>query len=138
MRRFSIVLIPLLLLTGCIRDSATYYGDGTNVTVTVRAEQEYFWDKRLGLKLVAARLPDCQRAFPLTQAASGVNIQLYGADENTFTLKSAEGTWTFETRNCTMLQPAAQTGKLIGTYTLNGDEVTFQPAPATKTPAPSA
>lgn len=134
MRRALIALISLVL-AGCVRDSATHYISGNEHTITVRAEQEYFWDERLRLTLAIARLPECQRVFPLAQAADGVDLSLYATAENTYTLKSDDGTWTFETQGCTMLQPSATPGQLIGTYSIDGNDVVFTPAPPAATPA---
>jgi hypothetical protein len=129
MRRAFLVLLPLAL-AGCVRDSATHYINGRDHTITVRAEQEYFWDERLRLTLATARLPECQRVFPLRQAADGVDLSLYATGEDTFTLKSPDGTWTFETRACTMLQPSATPGQLLGTYRLENKEMVFTAAKA--------
>lgn len=129
MRRYSVFLMPLLL-AGCVRDSATYYISGNEHTVTVRAEQEYFWDDSVDLSLLAARLPECQRLFRLAKAGPGVELTLYAEGDNTYTLKSDAGTWTFETDRCTMLEPRAPGGAPVGTFRLDGKDMAFAPAAA--------
>lgn len=127
MRRASVLLLPLLL-TGCVRDWATYEGSNTGDTVTVRAEQEYFWDKRLKLKLSMSRLPDCQRVLELADQVPSLEMQLFATGERVYTLRSTDRSWTFETQNCTMLEPSTAPGTLLGTYTLEGSEVVFTAA----------
>lgn len=129
MRRTFVLLLPILL-SGCVRDWATYEGSATGDSVTVRAEQDYFWDKRLKLKLSMARLPDCQRVLDLADQVPGVNMQLFSTGERVYTLRSAEQSWTFETQNCAMLEASAAPGTLLGTYSLEGSEVVFTPAAA--------
>ncbi|MFD2364913.1 hypothetical protein [Pseudoduganella sp. GCM10020061] len=131
MRRAFVLLLPVLL-AGCVRDSATYYISGNEHTVTVRAEQPYFWDDSVDLSLLAARLPECQRLFRLAKAAPGLALTLHSDGDNAFTLKSDAGTWSFETERCTMLEPKPATGELIGTFRLEGKQMVFAPA------APSA
>lgn len=127
MRRAFALLLPILL-SGCVRDWATYEGSGTGDIVTVRAEQEYFWDKRLKLKLSMSRLPDCQRVVELADQVPSLDMQLFATGERVYTLRSADRSWTFETQNCTMLEPGTAAGTLLGTYTLEAGEVVFTPA----------
>ena len=133
MRRTLILLMPLLL-AGCVRDSATYYISGNEHTVSVRAEQEYFWDDSVNLSVLAARLPECQRLFRLAKAAPDVVLTLHADGENTYTLKSDAGSWTFETSRCTMLEPNASPGPAVGSFQLEDKKLVFTPAAA---PAPA-
>lgn len=129
MRRPLILLMPLLL-AGCVRDSATYYISGNEHTVSVRAEQEYFWDDSVQLSLVAARLPECQRLFRLGKVAPDVALTLHADGENTYTLRSATGAWTFETGGCTMLAPNPAPGEVVGSFRLVDKKLVFTPAAA--------
>ena len=129
MRRAFVLLLPILL-SGCVRDWATYEGSATGDTITVRAEQEYFWDKRLKLKLSLSRLPDCQRVLELADQVPSLEMQLYATGERVYTLRSAERSWTFETQNCTLLEPSSAPGTLLGNYSLEGSEVVFTPVAA--------
>ena len=57
--RKLLLLIPLLLLAGCIKQSASYYlSDARDHAISVRAEQEYLWDKHITLTVIANRLPE--------------------------------------------------------------------------------
>ena len=59
------VLLAPLLLAGCVKDSASHYINGNEHTLSVRVAQDYFWKKTVGVTVVAARWPDCQRQFNL-------------------------------------------------------------------------
>ena len=79
----KILFLAPLLLAGCVDDSATYYIDGNQHALTVRAMQEHFWNKDITLDLIATRMPDCQRRIPLGQLPmSDIEIELFGSGEN--------------------------------------------------------
>lgn len=120
------ILIPLtaLLLAGCVDTSASYYVDGPDHAVTVRAEQDYFWSDEVSLKLIASRLPDCQRQLALTTLPlSGLDVELYASGENGFTLRAGKQAWRVETQTCSQLAPPAQDepGSRLGVFRLDGE-----------------
>lgn len=122
--RTSLVLLTALLLAGCVKTSATYYINDNDHALTVRAEQEYFWDDNVTLKLVASRWPDCQRQFPMAKLPPGeLEIELYASGENEFTVRAGEQAWRIETQTCTQLaQPEpGKIGERLGTFRLNAD-----------------
>ncbi len=129
MRRILLLLTPLLL-AGCIKDSASYYVEGSNDhALTLRAEQEYFWSDAITLTLVASRMPDCQRVFPLSKVAAGeVTVELFASGENVFTVRSGEEIVQIETQGCTQLTLPAEgvSGDAIGTFRLNKKEMAFE------------
>ena len=138
MRRTLILLTPLLL-AGCIKDSASYYIDGTNAhAVTVRAEQEYFWSDAITLTLVASRMPDCQRVFSLAKVpARDVTVELFASGENVFTVRSGAEIVQVETQGCTQLAVPAEgvSGDAIGAFKLDDKKMGFEPvAPAAAAP----
>jgi hypothetical protein len=70
--------------------------------------QDYFWSKQAGVRLVASRLPDCQRQFDLGKASTAnLNVELFSTGENTFLLRSGDDMWQVETGGCTKLPPPA-------------------------------
>ncbi|HEY1042288.1 MAG TPA: hypothetical protein VGE60_00355 [Telluria sp.] len=127
MRRAPILLLPLLL-AGCVRDSATYYISGNEHTVSVRAEQQYFWDDSVDLSILAARLPECQRRFQLSKVAPDVQLTLHADGENTYTLTSGTESWTFETGQCTILAPNPSPGRAVGSFRIEDGKMVFAPA----------
>jgi hypothetical protein len=135
MRKRLILLTPLLL-AGCVKESASYYIDGNEHTLTVRAEQERFWRKQVTLRLVAARLPECQRQLVLGQVPlAELDVELFAAGENVYTLRAGDQVWQVETQGCSELPaPAeAELGQPLGAFRLDdaGKKLVFEKAVAT-------
>jgi hypothetical protein len=125
MKRLTVLLLTPLLLAGCIRSSASYYIDGPNHSLSLRAEQEYFWNGEVAVKLVAVRLPECQRLFPMTTLpADAVDVELYSAGENVYSLRVGKQVMRVETGSCTRLtEPTTEElGQRIGAFRLNADK----------------
>ena len=61
--RSLLILATPLLLAGCVNETASYAIDSSDHALTVIVTQDYFWSKQAGLRLIASRLPDCQRQF---------------------------------------------------------------------------
>jgi len=131
MRTF--LLLAPLLLAGCVDDSATYYIDGNQHALTVRATQEQFWKKEVTLDLVAARMPDCQRRIALgTLPIPDVDIELFASGENVYTLRAGERAWRVETQGCSELDaPEQVTGQPLGLFHLDENKkLVFEEAAA--------
>jgi hypothetical protein len=141
MKRSTLLLLTPLLLAGCINQSASYYIDGPNHSLTLRAEQEYFWNDELVVKMVAAHLPECQRQFPMTTLApAAFQVELYGAGENVYSLRVGKQVIRVETGSCTRLTEPTQEelGERIGTFTLNGEKkMVFEKTTASTAAAPA-
>jgi hypothetical protein len=143
MKRSTFLLLTPLLLAGCVNQSASYFIDGPDHSLTLRAEQEYFWNDAVVVKMVAAHLPGCQRQFPMTTLpAAELQIELYSAGENVYSLRAGKQVMRIETATCTRLpEPTAEElGEALGTFKLNGDKkMVFEKAAAAATPpAPPA
>lgn len=140
MKRSTLLLLTPLLLAGCVRQSASYYLDGNQHSLSLRAEQEYFWDDEVAVKLAAARLPDCQRVFSITALPiAGFNVELFSAGENVYSLRAGTQVWRFETQTCTQLtEPTQQElGALLGAFKLDPEKkLVFEKAPGAA-PAPA-
>lgn len=142
--RTPLILIAPLLLAGCVQGSASYAIDGNDHALTLRAEQEYFWNKQVTLRLVAARLPDCQRQLALGQVPIGdLDVELFANGDNVYTLRAGDRLWQVETRDCAQLaQPAQASGQPLGAFHLDGErKLVFEPAaqaPAEAAPAQPA
>ena len=117
----KLLLLTPLLLAGCVDDSATYYIDGNQHALTVRVLQEYFWKKDVTIDLLASRMPDCQRRFPLgALPMSDVEIELFQSGENVYTLRAGEQVWRVETQGCSELEaPEQVTGQPLGLFHLD-------------------
>jgi hypothetical protein len=122
--RLPHLLAPLLaplLLAGCVDDSATYYIDGNQHALTVRAMQEHFWNKDITLDLIATRLPDCQRRIALGKLPMpDVEIELFASGENVYTLRAGEQAWRVELDACSEMDaPEQVTGEPLGVFHLD-------------------
>ncbi len=133
MRRTLILLTPLLL-AGCIQDSTSYTINDSRQVLTLRAQQEYFWDDSVTLTLIAARMPDCQRQFKLAKVpADELTVELFAADENVYNLRAGAEVWQVETTGCTEAakpDPKAL-GQPLGSFHLDEQgKLVFEPAAA--------
>jgi hypothetical protein len=123
-KRFLPLLLPLLL-TGCFNESASYAIGGNDHALTVLVTQDYFWSKQADVRLVASRLPECQRQFDLGRApVADLNVELFSTGENTFLLRSGDAMWQVETEGCTQLPPPSENvqAQPIGVFHLDGSK----------------
>jgi hypothetical protein len=121
-KRPTLLLLPLLL-AGCINESASYAIGDNDHALTVLVTQDYFWSKQAGVRLVATRLPDCQRQFDLGKAPlADLNIELFSTGDNTFLLRSGDEMWQVETGACTRLGAPSDNvqAQPIGVFHLDG------------------
>ena len=132
----KLLLLAPLLLAGCVDDAATYYIDGNEHALTVRAVQTAFWKKDMTLELVAARMPDCQRRIPLGELPiSQLELELFASGENEYTLRAGEQAWRVETQGCTELEaPELVTGQPLGLFHFDDKEKLIFEAAAVETP----
>jgi hypothetical protein len=143
MKRSIFVLLTPLLLAGCIQQSASYFVDPSSNqhTLSLRAEQDYFWQDAVVVKLAAARLPECQRLFPVaTLPIADFNVELFSGGDNVYSLRAGKQVWRFETQACTQLtEPTeAELGTPLGVFRLDGQKkLVFAKAAAAPTPAPA-
>jgi len=140
--RNPLILLAPLLLAGCVDGAASYYIDGNEHTLTLRAEQQRFWNDEVTLRLIASRLPDCQRQLVLGKLpASELEVELFASGDKVYTLRAGERQWQVETQGCTQLAtPAqAQPGQPLGVFRLDGEKkLVFDKAAATVAGAPVA
>lgn len=140
--RMLLLLTPLLL-AGCIKQSGRYYvSDARDHAISVRAEQEYLWDKKITLTVIANRLPDCQRAMSLDKVArDDVAVELFSLGDDVYTIRSGDQLVQFELQNCTVLATPAPNalGSAVGVFRIGeGDKLDFEPAAAAAPPASAA
>lgn len=143
--RKSLLLLTPLLLAGCVKQSASFYAnEARDQTITVRAEQEYFWDKNITLSLVVARFPDCQRAVAMDKVPmDDVAVELFSKGEGVYSIRSGSQVLQVELDSCTQLAEPRQEdmGEAAGIFRVGTqkEKMDFEPLPApaaTPTPAP--
>lgn len=139
MKRSALLLIVPLLLAGCMQETASYMVDGSEHTISLRAEQDYFWSDAVALKLVVANLPECQRQFPMTTVpTSSVEVEVYGAGEGVYSMRVGAQVMRIDMQSCTRLtEPTPQElGQRVGTFRVGTDKkLVFEKAPDAPQPA---
>lgn len=142
--RKILTVLPLFLLAGCVNDSATFYADGTREhTLTVRRQQEYFWKEDAQYTLMAARLPDCQRAIALGEMPlEDLEFELFASGDNVWSLRAGKYVWQVETNGCSLVAEGGNTtasGTKLGTFVAEGKKVKmrFDAESAPASPAPT-
>ena len=139
MRKFLLLLMPVLL-SACVDDSASYFIDGGTHALTLRRQQTYFWKDKATLLLIATRLPECERRHVLAVTRpSTVNIDVFARGDGAWTLRSGSVTWQVETQTCSVLaQPVnGEPGERVGAFKVRNGKLVFEPA-ATTGAAPAA
>lgn len=141
MRRLLIALLPLLL-TACVRDTATYYVDkaSNQHNLSLRRQQDYFWNDNVRVILVATRMPDCMRQIPLGEMLlDEVDIEVFAQPENHWTLRSANQVWQVETQSCALIgEGGPVAGDKVGAFKVDAkNRLVFEEAVAPVAPAPA-
>ncbi len=141
MRRAIFRFAPLLLLPGlaaCVNDGASYAVEGSHEhTLSILREQNRFWEDQVELKVVVARMPECQRKHMIQKASPTTPIELWQPGPQTFILKVGRALYVTETRTCEGFarlesEPPGGNGTYLGRFALDAKGVfTFMPAPAT-------
>jgi hypothetical protein len=141
MRKSLLLLLTPPLLAGCVKQSASFYAnDARDQTITVRAEQEYFWDKNITLSLVVANFPACQRAVAMEKVPmDDVAVELFAKDDGVYSIRSGSQVLQVELGNCTRLPEPKQEdmGEAAGIFRIGiqKEKMDFEPLPAATAPA---
>jgi len=129
----KLLLLALLpALGGCINDSIGMRIDGPEHAVSLVREQKLFWEKRMDLEVVVARLPDCQRRHKLQSAAISPNfkVDVYALGQNAFLLEQGRNLYTVETQTCQKFEklvepPKDRKGELVGVFREQDGKLVF-------------
>ena len=129
-----LLLLPLLL-AGCVNESASYTIDSNDHALTLMVTQDYFWSKQAALRVIASRLPDCQRQIDLGKAPlADLNVELFSTGEEKFLLRSGEDMWQLDTQACAQLPPPSGDvqAQPIGVFHFDAKKkLVFEPAEGT-------
>jgi len=132
--RLRHLILPLLaapLLTACVNDGATYEIDGTREhTLSLIREQPYFWDSKVELYMVVARMPACMRRHSLGPGTEKTRVEVYQVPSGAFIIKAGKRLFATETQTCESFakmdsEPVEGMGQLIGTFRLKKGELVF-------------
>ena len=137
MRKLLIVSL-CLLLSGCVKDFAIFMIDGQDHSLTVRRQQNYFWQDTVEVQLMVTNLPDCQRLHTLSlDAPADITVELYSAGGGIYNIRMDGQLWQADTNACNNLtemenNPKADLGQPVGKIEVVDDKLEFTPAPAPK------
>jgi hypothetical protein len=105
----ALTLLACCALAGCTSATATYRIDGADQTLSLRANQDYFWSDVLTVGLVTARMPDCQRKIDLGKVRQAeFDVEVFDSGDDVYTLRAGEQMWQVNIQTCTNLgEPGA-------------------------------
>lgn len=127
MRPLPLFLI-CLSLAGCTSATATYRIDGADQTLSVRANQDYFWSDTLSVGMITARMPDCQRAIDLGKMAKAdFDIEVFDSGDNVYTVRAGEKMTQFNVETCTPLGEPGDgvSGLPVGNFKFDDKKLVF-------------
>ncbi len=130
-------LLPLLLLpflAACTDLRATYEIKGSAHALTLIRETSFPWVKKAKYAIVAARMPDCMRRHPMSEAGMNAKVELYSPGNDAWILKQNGSMYVVETRTCEGFAkldkvPDEGMGTLVGTFEMRNDNLVFVAAP---------
>ncbi len=138
--RTILIFMMCVLVTACADDSASYYINGANHALSVRRQQQYFWDDHATIALTVSRLPDCVRRHRLMLLpAPDVKLELFATAEQVWSLRQGTKIWQAETQTCNGLivldqPPAGGLGQPLGVFTVQNEKLIYQATPASTAP----
>lgn len=126
MKRFALalpMLAALMLLTGCVQDTASYMIDGDrNHSIMIMRSQDLPWGG-VSLSVTAARQPDCLGGLNIKGAARDAEMVLHRAPaeyaEPIFILVVGRDYYAVSTSSCRVQKfdtPPADPGPEIGRF----------------------
>ena len=130
-------LLPLLFLPflmACTDLRATYEIKGSAHALTLIRETGFPWVKKAKYAIVAARMPDCMRRHPMSEAGMNAKVELYSPGNDAWILKQNGSMYVVETRTCEGFAkldkvPDEGMGALVGTFEMRNDNLVFVAAP---------
>ena len=131
-RLLSLLLLPFLV--ACTDLRATYEIKGSAHALTLIRETSFPWVKKAKYAIVAARMPDCMRRHPMSEAGMNARVELYSPSNDAWILKQNGSMYVTETRTCEGFAkldkvPDEGMGALLGTFEMRNDNLVFVAAP---------
>ena len=137
-------LVPLLLLpflTACSDLRATFEIKTSAHALSLIRVTSYPWDKTAKYSIVAARMPDCMRRHPMSEAGLNARVDVYSPGNDAWILKQGERMYVVETRTCEGFAaldavPDSGLGTLMGAFEMRKGALVFIAAPKVEPPPP--
>lgn len=136
-------LLPVLFLplfAACTDLRATYEIQGSAHALTLIRVTGLPWEKTAKYSIVAARMPDCMRRHPMSEAGLDAKVEVYSPGNGAWILKQGDSMFVVETRTCEGFAkldkvPDSGMGEFAGTFEMSKDNLVFVPAPKPSAPA---
>ena len=131
LRHLLLSLLAVPLLTACVNDGATYEIDNTREHVlSLIREQPYFWDSKVELFLVVARMPACLRRHSLGTGTEKTRVEVWQVPSGAFIVRVGKRMYVTETQTCESFakldaEPAGGMGELMGVFRVRKGELVF-------------
>ena len=133
----SIRLLPLLLLpflSACTDLRTTFEIKGSAHALTLIRVTGMPWEKTAKYSIVAARMPDCMRRHPMSEAGLNAKVEVYSPGNDAWILKQNGRMYVVETRTCEGFAkldqaPEEGLGAPAGVVELRQDVLVFSPVP---------
>ena len=144
MRLFK--LLPLLLLpflAACADQRATYEIKGSAHALTLIRVTGLPWQKTAKYAIVSARMPDCMRRHPMSEAGLNAKVEVYSPGNDAWILRQGKQMYVVETRTCEGFakldkEPDSGLGVPMGAFEMRGSELVFTPAVKAEPPPAAA
>ena len=139
-RLLPLFLLPLL--AACSDQRATFEIKGSAHALSLIRVTSFPWDKTAKYSLVAARMPDCMRRHPMSEAALGVKTEVFSPGNDAWIIRQGGQLFVTETRTCEGFakldkEPEGGLGVLAGVFELRNDVLVFTAAPKSPPPPPA-
>lgn len=124
----ALPFLACIALAGCTSATATYRIDGADQTLSVRANQDYFWSNVMTVGMITARMPDCQRKIDLGKMPkTDFDIEIFDSGDDIYTVRAGEQLWQVNIQTCTNLgEPKAGVAGLpVGNFKFENKELVF-------------
>ncbi len=139
MKRLALLSLLLPALAGCVNDGIAMVIDGPDHAISLMRAQHRFWEKKVDLEIVVARLPACQRLHKLAPVplSSDFQLSVYQAGPGTYLLEQGRNLYLTETQTCAGFQkldapPAEGKGDLLGVFREEKGKLVFAAAQPAK------
>lgn len=135
-RRASAILLLLLLplLSACSDERASVEIEGSAHSLSLIRVTTFPWDRTAKYSIVAARMPDCMRRHPMSEAGLDAKVEVYSPGNDAWILKQDGRMYVVETRTCEGFAtldkvPEDGMGVLLGDFEMRKDTLVFVAAP---------
>ena len=133
-----LLLVPLL--SACSDERASVEIEGSAHSLSLIRVTTFPWDRTAKYSIVAARMPDCMRRHPMSEAGLDAKVEVYSPGNNAWILKQDGRMYVVETRTCEGFAtldkaPEDGIGALLGDFEMRKATLVFVAAPKVVPPA---